>query len=356
MVAWANGKNVVVLGAGATRGAEFVGGNKSTCIPPLDADFFTQLQRVKATNRQRDIDAVIDDVVSSFGSNFHLTLEEYFTHIEALRRGGSLLPSRSSKKYSVAALNERRAHLLDALSAVLEESADVTRSASPAVMRPCGHHRAVVDALNPPDSIISFNYDCLIDDALRKSSRPVWSPKYGYGFPNPARIDPATARHWSIPGVTTTQNATIRLFKLHGSLNWRPLPDNDGDVIHFRAKTYKQNGQKRFEIIPPEFFKEIQREPFRTLWTRATSALRAVETLVLVGFSFPKTDQLVEAMFRMGLEDNKSLKRLVVVNPSATDRERIRRVCAEILSRRKCRVVEFDHLSDFAPNAKALLV
>lgn len=107
MVAWANGKAVVVLGAGATRGAEFVnspGGR--ACVPPLNADFFTQLQRVQADNLQPEVDAVMKDVIESFGANFKLTLEEYFTHIEALLKGGALLAP-SSKKYSPARLKEK---------------------------------------------------------------------------------------------------------------------------------------------------------------------------------------------------------------------------------------------------------
>lgn len=355
MVAWANGKAVVVLGAGATRGAEFVTSeDKRACVPPLNADFFTQLQRVQADNLQPEVDAVMRDVIESFGANFNLTLEEYFTHIEALLKGGALLTS-SSKKYSAARLKEKRRNLLDGLSAVLEESADVTKKTSPAVIHRCHYHDALVAALSPPDTIISFNYDCVIDHALRSSDRPVWSAKYGYGFPKPARIDGGTASAWSSPNAPTTQNDTIRLLELHGSLNWQALPSDDDKPIKFRQKLYKQHGSKAYEIIPPEFLKEIQRQPFETIWTRAASALRSAHVLALVGFSFPPTDQLVEALFRMALEDNKSLKRLIIVNPSSDHRRRIRSVCAELLQRRKTRVVQFDTIRDFAPHAERLL-
>jgi len=60
MVAWANGSSVVVLAAGATRGAEFVGKNPhSPALSPLNADFFTQLEQVQAKNRHADLDAVL---------------------------------------------------------------------------------------------------------------------------------------------------------------------------------------------------------------------------------------------------------------------------------------------------------
>ena len=195
----------------------------------------------------------------------------------------------------------------------------------------------------------------MIDHALRSSGRPVWSAKYGYGFPKPARIDSATASAWSTAEAPTSQNDTIRLLKLHGSLNWQALPADDGKPIKFRQRLYKQHGSKSYEIIPPEFLKEIRRQPFETIWARAASALRSAHVVALVGFSFPPTDQLVEALFRMALEDNKVLKRLVIVNPSPEHRSRIRSVCAEPLQRRKARVVQFDTIRDFAPHAQRLL-
>ena len=72
---------VFVLGAGATRGASFVGPN-SPCKPPLDADFYTQLQRITNGKHQGLVKAVTADAVSLFGTNFRLTLETMFTTIE----------------------------------------------------------------------------------------------------------------------------------------------------------------------------------------------------------------------------------------------------------------------------------
>lgn len=355
MTAWKNGKNVVVLGAGATRGASFVGASTATAaVPPLNADFFTQLQRVQAPNRQADIDAVVADVIESFGPNFQLTLEEYFTHIESLIQGGDLFLGGSSGTNSRRRLNEKRQHLLDGLSAVLEESADVTRSRSLAFRNPCTHHAAIVKALGPADTVISFNYDCVIDHALRTSDGQRWSARYGYGFPNASRIDDRSVSLWSGHGARVRQNDTIRLLKLHGSLNWREFPNDPNAPILLREKIYKQNGQKTYTIIPPEQSKAIDQEPFPTLWKRAASALRSAETLALVGFSFPPTDQLVEAMFRMALEDNKRIQRIVIVNPSKADRQRMRTVTSVALGRVK-RVVQFDSLAEFAPHAERLL-
>jgi hypothetical protein len=56
---------VYVFGAGATRGASFVRPT-SPCKPPLDADFYTQLQRITNGKHQDLVQAVAADAVSLF--------------------------------------------------------------------------------------------------------------------------------------------------------------------------------------------------------------------------------------------------------------------------------------------------
>jgi|SRR5690242_7939665 hypothetical protein len=59
-----------ILGAGATRGASFVKPNVNPCLPPLDADFYAQLQRIGHPKHQDIVAAVIRDTVELFGVNF----------------------------------------------------------------------------------------------------------------------------------------------------------------------------------------------------------------------------------------------------------------------------------------------
>ena len=48
-----------VLGAGATRGASFVDPVKNPCLPPLDLDFYAQLQRIANSKHQKTVREVI---------------------------------------------------------------------------------------------------------------------------------------------------------------------------------------------------------------------------------------------------------------------------------------------------------
>jgi hypothetical protein len=71
-----------VLGAGATRGASFVDPVKNPCLPPLDADFYAQLQRIRNPKHEETIKSVIEDTVELFGINFQVTMETVFTTLE----------------------------------------------------------------------------------------------------------------------------------------------------------------------------------------------------------------------------------------------------------------------------------
>ncbi len=339
MPPWSPGNTVVVLGAGASRGAEFVEKAQPLCEPPLNADFFTQLQRITTPRHQKTITAVLADVLTLHGPDFDLTLEQYFTQIEAMltivrdSRGGT-------GKYTLAELQLMRSRLLEALSAVLEESADVAKQRSPGHATPCGYHAELVEALKPKDTVISFNYDCVVDHALRTSATSKWSARYGYGFPNPARVEGHAL--WDADDPPTQQSKTINLLKLHGSINWYPFPPNDTDAIRLRQKPYKQAGQKLYEIIPPEYVKSVGTRPiFPALWAHAALALRRAKVIVFVGFSFTPTDLHVEALFRLSLSEKKDLRNLVIVNPAAEHRKRIRSIVAPAL-RDGTRAVQFE--------------
>ena len=309
------GNRVVVLGAGATRGADPPPNRQ--CQPPLNADFFTQLQRITRDKHITRVRDVIKDVVELFGPDFALTLEDYFTHLESfadtVRRTNVSHP-----KFTADFVAARRDNLQRALASVLEESTDVSKSDATV----CQHHAALVGALAPKDSIISFNYDCVIDHALRKQAAGRWSARSGYTFQRPRRI--VGHEHWSAPDPPKALAETIYLLKLHGSLNWK-LPQGAGaltDDIVLKQRLYQQNGTPQFTIIPPENQKNIEQGNFKTLWTNAERAIRMAETIALVGFSFTPTDLHVDSLFRFALAGGR-LRTLIIANPSREHRQRI---------------------------------
>ena len=342
------GKRVIVLGAGATRGA-----TTSTRVvrPPLNADFFTQVQRITEEKHTQNVSEVMADVVRLFGPNFSVTMEEYFTHLESLSAMRSIAP-KNPKAFTHEDIVAMRDRLMTVLAAVLEQSTDVSKKDSCS----CIHHSKIVEELQPTETIISFNYDCVIDHALRRHAEGRWSAKYGYGFPKPGRV--RGNERWDAERPPTAMNTTINLLKLHGSLNWQlPGPDvaESGD-IKLKQRLYQQHGTPRFTIIPPSFIKNITGDyNLRHLWRNAELAIRQADLIAFVGFSFVPTDLHVDSLFRIARAGRGSdLQSLVIANPDPSARRRIRSVFSGDLEK-GCLVREYSSIEDLAAHVAAAL-
>ncbi len=319
-------------------GASFA--NAATVRPPLNADFFTQLQRVGPKHRSI-AKTVIQDVVELFGPNFTLTLEDYFTQLESMIDATRFSPKKLAP-ITASDLRDRRARLMKGLSAVLEASTDDAIRIGDG----CTNHRTLVEHLRPRDTVISFNYDCVMDHALRTHGAGKWTARYGYAFPQPSRVAPDGDRHWSANPAAPNANSSIYLLKLHGSLNWQ-LPTSDGDPIVLKQRLHMQRGTPKFTIIPPGWSKQDRDQPiFDDLWKKAERALRSAKVIAIAGFSFTPTDLHVEAVMRLALARSNSLRLLVIANPSREHRERIRAIFSRRLAGNVL-VRQYDYFKDF---------
>lgn len=301
-----------VLGAGATRGASFCGHDDAVCLPPVDADFYTQLQRVAAPKHQVLIDRVIEDAVALFGHNFDATLETVFSTVEtSIRMAGT---AGAVAYYRPQDLEAMRTRLLQAIAAVLEESLTPPGGRK---MKACEYHAWLVDQMRPGDSVLSYNYDCVLDDALRRSGTGKWNAYYGYGFEKP----PDRHIFWS-PDEPAGEDS-VRLYKLHGSLHFQAETEDEEHVTLKQRPYTRQHGDLKFDIIPPESHKNFDRGLYAPLWARASAAINAAENVVFIGYSFPVTDLHSAALFRACLRTG-SVKRLAIVNPDRTARAHAR--------------------------------
>lgn len=337
-----------MLGAGATRGSKVA---NRLVKPPLNADFFTQVQRITNPKHLPKVEAVIKDVVDLFGPNFSLTMEDYFTHLESSETMNALVPA-GSRGLSQEEIRAKRDRLMALLAAVLEESTDVSKGDSDH----CRYHASIIKQLDPCDTVISFNYDCVVDHALRRTASKKWSAKYGYSFPKPSRV--TGYEKWDSDHPPQKAGESINLLKLHGSLNWQlsPAQPVTTDEIRLKQRLYQQNGTPRFSIIPPAFSKNITEDPtFSALWRNAERAIRHAEIITLVGFSFPPTDLHVDSLFRLARAGSKdSLRSLVIANPSEADRRRTRSVFAPSLVK-GCLVREYSDIKELAAHAREAL-
>jgi hypothetical protein len=327
-----------VLGAGATRGASFVDPLENVCLPPLDADFYAQLQRIGNSKHRELVRKVIQDTVELFGVNFQVTMETVFTTLEHTAR--MIETTGENRDFKRADLHAKRDRLKQAIAATLEES---LCSGGKREGNICENHRLLVSAMKPRDEIISFNYDCLVDETLRRDGSNIWNPRYGYGLKLGRRGINLTGDEQWRPKSPSAKDMTIKLYKLHGSLHFDVKKEN----VKLKHRPYtKQAGNLRFTIIPPESDKRYDEGVFKNLWKNAGQALHRARHLVVLGYSFPATDSHANALFRISVK-REALKTLVIVNPDREARRRSRDVLRRGLDS-QTRVMVFDKFSEFA--------
>ncbi len=149
-------------------------------------------------------------------------------------------------------------------------------------------------------TIITFNYDDLIETSLRRINTP-----FDYGF--------------QLDGVTCTghEKGGTRLLKLHGSVTWGQDTDSGKTkVLSSYDEVRSQNMTP--DLIPPTWNKHI-RGHFIEIWTEAIKALSSATKIVVVGFSMPPTDLHFKYLLAAGMKDNISLREVVFVDPDRSN-------------------------------------
>lgn len=153
------------------------------------------------------------------------------------------------------------------------------------------------------DSIITFNYDTLVDDGLRRLDIP-----FRYGF------EEGSADYWEMLRPDYKPHIRVNLFKLHGSVNWAaPKPGNKKiDVYETYAKV-RGKGQRPL-LVPPTWRKEFG-GVLNEIWSNSVKALESATRIIIIGFSVPQTDIHFKYLLSAGLQNNISLRSIVVVDP-----------------------------------------
>lgn len=320
------GGTVIVLGAGATAGAEFSDGysppesaslrehcrrHPGAPWPALDGDFFEKLKHVQDDNpKHADLiaRATADARWVAVGGTYP-TLEGMFSYVKASER----------KNIGTAKINSRAPHLVraDLVKAIALQLGSALcnphESDGNSVHYLCEHHSWLAGSnlgrdpqLDPKDVIISFNYDCLMDISLSRGANR-WAAVRGYGVPVSGDV-----KAWTSGDAAASTEPCTQLLKMHGSLNWTL---GSGGQIILTGQNYLDAESPC--IVPPDWAKEdLDGEPFRTIWSKASSAFEHANSLVFIGYSMPATDLYVQALIRAARSRaTHGLSTVVVVNP-----------------------------------------
>jgi hypothetical protein len=199
--------------------------------------------------------------------------------------------------------------------------------------------REFVEHIEPGDTLITFNYDLLLETALYEHG--IWVPKDGYGFPLDISDEDVSEDKRIV--------SHVKVFKVHGSLHWRYsdaircFQPNIGIGLsrwyedwtpvfpgYFRNDDppWKQAGRDYTDSqgthgvygMLPSFIKHFSSHPLMEIWRMASEALRAASEVVVIGYSLPAYDSAsVLLMATSGVES----KTLVIVNPDSATRNHI---------------------------------
>ena len=239
-------------------------------------------------------------------------------------------------------------------------------------------HCRLVKSLGPNDSLITFNWDTLIDRALLESKN--WNMDTGYG------VVPAGIYRDEWHNADPSKKSGVKLIKLHGSTNWltsyivfdedeqimfthdggpetlfafestvNPYSCYDGRYLpgyqdlsygyyppnlpirgkpapegHLLAKflqrtpfTPKGSSDKSGLvsmplIIPPVKHKNYSMfgQLFENLWRQAETELVLADRIVVLGYSFPVTDIRTTLLFEQAFMKRDTVPTIVIVNPS----------------------------------------
>lgn len=197
------------------------------------------------------------------------------------------------------------------------------------------------------DTIITFNYDVILDHAF-----------------GPKNYDYCINEEYS-PGK-------FKILKLHGSANWgicsgcdrRPIQTatpsplasgadydyealaENGEKLPFKMVTHAMKYHKCGKcgetevlepyIIPPTWSKKIENSQLERVWKTAVDEIAKACQLIIIGYSMPPTDTFLQYLLTLGLANNPTLHRIVVVNRDNSEdfKQRYRKVFSRSLSGR----------------------
>jgi len=161
---------------------------------------------------------------------------------------------------------------------------------------------------NRRDTIISLNYDMVVEDALSALRLP-----FCYG--GDEMIDWQASRP-----AANLDCRPIPVLKLHGSLN---IAQRSPAGAKPELRAYNSHRDLRREglvpmLVAPTWQKSLSGY-LSAVWREAVSSLRTATRVVIMGYSVPQTDQHFRYLLGAGLQENISLRRVLSVNEDASE-------------------------------------
>lgn len=158
------------------------------------------------------------------------------------------------------------------------------------------------------DTVISLNYDTVVEDALSALGLP-------FCYAGEEMID------WRSPRpATDLEQRLVPVLKLHGSLNLGVRISEAAAPKLWGYASYHElmSEGRRPMLVAPTWQKSVSGY-LSAVWREAVSALKTATRIVILGYSVSQTDQHFKYLLAAGLQDNISLRKVIIVNPDDSD-------------------------------------
>ncbi len=208
---------------------------------------------------------------------------------------------------------------------------------------PPGEYHLLYSKLEPQDTIVTFNWDILLDNVLEReqildgdkgfATKDINAPRpnqYRHFFNELSAKAEMSWKHivFDQPYQEWKPESGYYL-KVHGSIDWfycsndqcrasrKVFPLLEPSKQHYCAECHEP---LVLLIIPPVINKTYRQHPLvRKIWNVAAKEFSIVEELVVWGYSLPTTDFYATWLFRQARQS--SLKTITIIDPSAITKE-----------------------------------
>jgi SIR2-like domain len=173
--------------------------------------------------------------------------------------------------------------------------------------------------------MITFNYDTLVECLVATPTGILGNPnQYGEVWQGVSWTElTGDLPPWA-PGrmrLASTPAESLRLLKLHGSLNWywqpgdtsgisvarRPLPGYFAQPLPYTEEQRRRDvpGRAPFVVPPAASKSEYYSNPItKEMWTQAAERLARAQRVVFMGYSLPTTDVTFTDMLRASIQES----------------------------------------------------
>lgn len=300
-------RTVFILGAGATRGAvPHVVLNRKLLKSPLNRDFFSVIEAfVRADKKHASRYARLKSTLQSefpIRGKWPFPMEVAFSLLYVSKDFPEI--------YAKGAGRRRRAGTRTEIEDFLRLTFGILTEIG--LKAPVENlYSSLTRHLESSDTVITLNYDTVLDTALVRSG---WPPGKGYCV-----IGGSNKLSGGVPNSAGCERLSgVKLLKLHGSLNWL-VRGSYADLAHvFESKPSQivigeTRKRERIgfirQIIPPIYGKFFRHNHWQVLWEHAYQAILEAEAIVVIGCSLVETDFHLTGMLGHAVGERKRQNR-----------------------------------------------